>query len=72
MQELSRIRIEEYCWTHQSKRSDHIWNLLELSYSVDSELTDADAIFLERAIESEKNPELKEALEDLNDFLFGW
>ena len=32
----------------------------------------ADSIFLKRAIEQEKDPALKEALQDLDDFLFGW
>ena len=29
-------------------------------------------IFLEKVIAQEKNPELKEALEDLDDYLFNW
>jgi hypothetical protein len=33
--------------------------------------TDDDAIFLEKAIRSEMNSELKEALQDLDDYLFG-
>lgn len=56
--------------THHSKKRDHIYRLLELSYSVYSETYDADAIFLENAIMNEKDPALKEALEDLDDFLF--
>jgi hypothetical protein len=31
---------------------------------------DDDAVFLERAINAEKNSELKEALQELDDFLF--
>ena len=46
--------------------------LVEMSYDLAAEGTDADAIFLEKAIEQEKNPQLQEALEDLDDFLFGW
>lgn len=71
MYEYSRIIIEQYCMTHRSKRRDYIWDLLELSYSMETEPTDADAVFLEKAIRNEKNPELKEALEDLDEFLFG-
>ena len=71
MDEYSRIIMEQYCFTHRSKRRDYIWDLLELSYSMETEPTDEDAIFLEKAIRTEKNPELKEALEDLDGFLFG-
>ena len=45
---------------------------MEMSYGLAEEGTDVDAIFLEKAIEQEKNPQLQEALEDLDDFLFGW
>lgn len=41
-----------------------------MSYDLYAEGTDADAIDLERLIEQERNPELKEALVELNDFLF--
>ena len=30
------------------------------------------SVILEKLIERERNPELREALEDLDDFLFGW
>lgn len=43
-----------------------------MSYDVSAEGTDDDAIFLERAIRREKNEELREALQDLDDFLFGY
>ena len=72
MDEYSRILIEEYFLKHHSKKSQRLQYLVELSYDVSAEGTDADAIFLERAIEQERNPELKEALKDLDDFLFGW
>ncbi len=35
-------------------------------------MTDDDVIFLEKTKENEKQPELKEALEDLEEFLFPW
>ena len=72
MDEYSRILIERYCLNHSSKKSRHLQYLVELSYDIAAEGTDADAIFLERAIEQEKDPELKEALEDLDNFLFGY
>ena len=70
MNEYSRILIEEYCAKHNSARSRRLQELVEMSYDLAAEGTDA--IFLEKAIEQEKNPQLQEALEDLDDFLFGW
>ena len=46
--------------------------LVELSYDLAAEGTDNDAIYLERAISREKDPELRKALEVLDDFLFGY
>ncbi|SHJ33619.1 hypothetical protein SAMN02745751_02318 [Dethiosulfatibacter aminovorans DSM 17477] len=71
MDEYSRILIEEYCRKNNSKKSHQLWELLELSYSMDIEPGEEDAIFLEKMIHNEKNPELKEALRDLDEFLFG-
>ena len=70
MQEYSRILIEEYCLTHNSAKSKRLQKLVELSYDPGAEATDADAIFLEKTIDTEKNPELREALEDLDEYLF--
>lgn len=72
MQELSRIIIENYCLTHSSAKSRRLKRLVELSYDLSAEASDADAVFLEKLIESEENPEMKEALEDLNDYLFNF
>ena len=41
-----------------------------MSYDIEAVASDSDAVFLEAAIEQEENPELKEALQDLSDFLF--
>ena len=71
MDEYSRILIEQYCASNKSKKSGHLWDLLELSYNMETEPTNEDAIFLEKTIRTEKNPELKEALQDLDEFLFG-
>jgi hypothetical protein len=38
---------------------------------METEPTDEDAIFLEKSIRSEKKIELKEALQELDEFLFG-
>ncbi len=72
MREMSRILIEEYCWSHNTAKSRRLQELVELSYDITAEGTDDDAIFLERAIQREKDPELKSALEDLDEFLFGY
>lgn len=45
---------------------------MEMSYDMFGEISDSDAIFLEKAIESEKNLELKNALKDLDQFLCGY
>jgi hypothetical protein len=44
--------------------------LVRLSDDLYAEATDSDVVFLEREIAGEKDPEFKEALQDLNDFLF--
>ncbi len=71
MEEYSRILIEQYCITHRrTKKSNFLWDLLELSYTLECEPEDWEAVKLAQYISKEKNPELKTALEDLNDFLF--
>lgn len=62
--------IEEYCRTHRSKKSQRLAELVEMSYDLYAEGTDDDAIFLEETIRKEKNEELKEALIDLDGFIF--
>ena len=68
MDEYSRIVIEKYCMTHNSAKSRRLQALVDLSYDPTAEGTDNDAIYLERAISREKDPELRKALDD---FLFG-
>lgn len=70
MREYSRILIEEYCREHKGTKSKRLSKLVKMSYDLYCEPTDADGIYLEKAIEDEQDPELKEALVDLNDFLF--
>lgn len=67
MDEYSRILIERYCMSHNSAKSRRLFELVRLS-----EGTDADAIFLEKAIRNEKDSKLKAALEDLDSYLFGY
>ena len=44
---------------------------MELSYTMECGPEDWEGAELERYISREKDPELKEALEDLDEFLFG-
>lgn len=73
MKEYSRILIEQYCEKYlKTKKAATLQRLVTMSYDIASQPTDYDAISLEKLIERERNPELREALEDLDDFLFGW
>ena len=72
MQEYSRILIERYCMEHNSAKSRRLQKLVEMSYDLSAVGTDSYAIFLEKVIEQEKDSELKEAFEDLDDYLFNW
>ncbi len=72
MEEYSRILIEEYAMTHNSAKSRRLGRLVRMSYDMECEGTESDAIFLEKAIEQEKNPEMKKALQDLDSFLFSY
>ena len=72
MQEYSRIIIEQYCMTHRNtKKSKFLWDLVGLSYDMECEPEEWEALQLERYINQEKNLALREALEDLDEFLFG-
>ena len=72
MEEYSRILIEEYCMDHSSAKSRRLQKLVEKSYDITAQYTDADGIFIEKVIEQEQDPKLKKALQDLDDFMFGW
>lgn len=72
MQEYARIIIEEYCRSHpKTKKAAFLWDLLELSYTMECEPEEWEMLHLSELISREKNPELQEALEDLNEFLCG-
>ena len=58
--------------THDSAKSRRLEKLVKMSYDMYADGTDEDAIFLGKTIRQEKNPELKKALKDLDDFLFGY
>ena len=42
------------------------------SYDMNAEYTDDDGIFMEKVIAQEKDESLQEALQDLEDFMFGY
>ena len=69
MQEYSRMIIEVYCSRHNSAKSKRISKLVDMSYDVGAMISDGDALFLEKVIDQEKNLELKEALQELDEFL---
>ena len=71
MEEYSRILIEEYCTNHNSAKSRRLRKLVEKSYNIYSQFTESDGFFIERCIEEEADSEFKEALEDLDKFMFG-
>lgn len=52
--------------------SRRLQKLVKMSYDMYAEGNESDAIFLEKAIDQEMNEELREALQDLDDFLFGY
>ena len=69
MREYSRILIEEYCRTHpRTKKASLLYDLVQLSYTMECEPEEWEMIELERIISREKNPQLKEALEDMDEF----
>ena len=70
MQEYSRIIIEEYCSNHDSKKSRQLKRLVEMSYDRYCEGTEEDAAILVNLISIEKDTELKEAIIDLEDYIF--
>ena len=70
MDEYSRIIIEQYCQKHpKTKKAEFLGYMLEKSYDLGYEPADSEMIKLSQLIYSERNMELREALEDLDDFL---
>lgn len=72
MDEYSRILIEKYCRKYpKTKKARILSQLIDMSYDFACEPSDSDAIELEKIIEGEHDPELLDALEELDEFLFG-
>lgn len=73
MPEYSRILIEEYCMSHKkSKKTTFLWEMVQKSYDIEYDPEDCEILYLEQLISREKNPELKEALQDLDDWMCGY
>lgn len=56
----------------QSKKTDFLWDMVKKSYNIDYDPEDCEILYLEQLISREKDPELKEALQDLDDFMLGY
>lgn len=69
MNEYSRIILEQYCSTRRKRK---LARLVELSYDPAADVTDADALYLEKLIDQTEDEEIRAALKDLDDYLFGW
>lgn len=73
MQEYSRIVIEEYCRKYpKTKKAAFLSEMVEMSYDLWCEASDWQMMYLSQLISREKNPELLEALEDLECFMNGY
>lgn len=70
MDEYSRIIIEQYYLKHpKTKKAEFLGYMLEKSYDLGYDPEDSEMIKLSQLIDRERNMELREALEDLDDFL---
>ena len=70
--EYSRNIIEKYCRSHDSAKSRRLSRLVEMSYDLGAVGSDADALWLEKMIDRETDEELRNAMKDLDEELFGW
>ena len=73
MPEYSRILIEEYCTKHpKTKKAAFLWEMVRMSYDVACEPTAWQLMHLEQLISQERDPELQQALDNLDDFMLGY
>ena len=56
----------------QTKKTKFLWDMVFKSYDIEYEPEDYEILYLEQLISRERNPELKQALQDLDDFMFGY
>lgn len=70
MPEYSRMLIEQYCMEHfQTKKTKFLRDMVRKSYDIEYEPEDYEPLYLEQLISIKRNPELKEALQDLDDLM---
>lgn len=73
MEEYSRIVIERWCRTHRkTKKNLFLQRMVELSYSPYSQPGDYEAVMLEQYISKERDPELRDAMIDMDNYFFSW
>jgi len=56
----------------QTKKTKFLWDMVQKSYDIEYEPEDYEILYLEQLISRERNPEFKEALQDLDDFMLGY
>lgn len=70
MDEYSRIVIEKYCMDYPTtKKADFLWDMVHMSYDLACEPEPWQLMHLSKLISRERNLELREVLEDLDDFM---
>ena len=73
IEEYSRIIIEEYCMNHpKTQKADFLWEMVHMSYDIACEPEPWQLMHLSQLISRERNPELRDALEDLDEFMNGY
>ena len=73
VEEYSRIIIEEYCKNHpKTKKADFLLEMIYMSYDITCELEPWQLMHLSQLISRERNLKLRNALEDLNEFMNGY
>ena len=55
----------------KTKKADFLWEMVHMSYDVACEPAPWQLMQLSQLISRERNPELREALEDLDEFMIG-
>lgn len=56
----------------KTKKADFLWEMVHMSYDVACEPAPWQLMHLSQLISRERNPELQEALEDLDEFMNGY
>ena len=56
----------------KTKKADFLWDMVHMSYDVECAPDSWQLMHLSQLISRERNPELREALEDLDEFMNGY